>query len=215
MSKRPEFSPEVKTAAAQAVILGGQPVAEVARVYWVDEGTVGVWVNDYHRALKHQEPQRMNAGSHLSAKGRNGTVEFDGRAVTIHRTGFRARSSIGKGTKVIPVESVAAVQWKPAGGLVNGFIEFTVPGGREGRSQMGRQTLDAATNENAVIFTKKQMPEFEVVRQAVQQAQVAQSGPQQTPGSNLSGELANLAQLHAQGVLSDAEFGAAKRRLLG
>ena len=37
--------------------------------------------------------------------------------------------TIGKGEKRIPISSIKAVQWKPAGPLVNGFIQFTVPGG--------------------------------------------------------------------------------------
>jgi hypothetical protein len=70
----------------------------------------------------------------ISAKGHNGTVHFDGRFVTIERTGFLARASVGKGTKRIPITSIQAIQWKPPGMLVNGYIEFT----------LGRMPLDSS-----------------------------------------------------------------------
>jgi hypothetical protein len=58
----------------------------------------------------------------MQVKGHTGTVRFDGRMITILRTGFLARASVGKGEKQIPLSHVTAVQFKPAGPLVNGFI---------------------------------------------------------------------------------------------
>ena len=149
----------------------------------------------------------------ISAKGHNGTVEFDGQYVTIVRKGFLARASVGKGEKRIPLSSIAAVQWKPAGALVNGYIEFTIPGGRENRSRIGHATQDAAHNENAVVFTKSQMPAFQDLRTVIEDVQREQHEaatrphvPQQAQQVNLSQELANLAALHQQGVLTADEF---------
>src|SRR3954452_899493 len=116
----------------------------------------------------------MTNSTSFTAKGHNGTVTFNGDFVTIERTGFLARTSVGKGTKRIPVSSITAVQWKPAGGMVNGFISFTVGGGNEARSRFGSQTLDASRDENSVVVTKKQMPDFEQLRTAVEDA-IAQS----------------------------------------
>ncbi len=112
----------------------------------------------------------------LHAKGTNGTVTFDGTFVTIHRTGAFARSTVGKGTKSIPIAAIAAVQVKPAG-MTAGFIEFTVPGGSEGRSRFGRQSTDAAKNENAVLFHRGKTKKFEAIRAAVQQAMAAHHNP--------------------------------------
>lgn len=106
----------------------------------------------------------------ISAKGHNGTVHFDGRFVTIERSGFLARASVGKGEKRIPVRSIQAVQWKPPGALVNGYIEFTVGGGNENRSRFGAATTDAAKNENAVLVTRQQMNAFLALRDAVEDA---------------------------------------------
>jgi hypothetical protein len=69
------------------------------------------------------------------SQGQDSTVHFDCRFVTIERCGFLARAYVGKGEKRIPVSSIQAVQWEPPGALVNGYIEFTVLGGNETRSQ--------------------------------------------------------------------------------
>ena len=63
----------------------------------------------------------------MEVKGHNGTVSCDGVWVTISRRGTLARLTVGKGVKRIPVASIQAVQWKPAGVMVNGYIEFRVP----------------------------------------------------------------------------------------
>lgn len=154
-------------------------------------------------------------------KGVNGQVSFDGTFVTIYRKGFVARGTVGKGEKRIPLASITAVQWKPAA-MVNGFIQFTVPGGNEGRSTFGRQTTDATKDENSIVFNRSQMSTFAGLREAIESAIAARfesrddhrSAPE--PGTvSTADELTKLASLHAQGVLTAEEFSAAKARLLG
>lgn len=106
----------------------------------------------------------------MDAKGRNGTVTFDGSMVTITRSGLVARGTIGQGVKRIPLRSISAVQWKPASSLVYGFISFTIPGGNEVRSRNGRQTRDAAKDENSVTFKKSQMADMAALRDEVDRA---------------------------------------------
>lgn len=149
----------------------------------------------------------------ITAKGRNGTLHFDGQFVTIARSGFLARGTIGKGEKRIPVSSIAAVQWKPAGAMANGFIQLTLPGGNEKQSRFGHQTADAVTDENSVVFTRKQMPDFEVVRNALESA-IANRSASAAAAPDLTAQLAQLAALRDQGVLTDAEFDAKKTDLL-
>lgn len=150
------------------------------------------------------------------AKGHNGVVTFDGSFVSILRKGFLARASIGKGEKRIPIVSVSAVQWKPAGPLVNGYIEFSLGGGNEKQSRFGSATTDAGHNENAVIFTRKQMPEFEALRRDVESAIAARHSEAAAPAASpdLAGQIAQLAALRDQGILTDEEFAAKKSGLL-
>jgi hypothetical protein len=154
----------------------------------------------------------------VEVKGHNGTVVWDGTFVTIRRKGFLARATIGKGEKRIPVGSITAVQWKPAGALVNGFIQFTMGGGNEARSRFGAQTTDAAHDENSVIFVKAQMRAFGALRAEIEQAIAARHAPavQAAPTApDPLSHLRQLAELHAAGVLSDDEFNTKKAEILG
>lgn len=106
----------------------------------------------------------------VRAEGYGGQVDFDGTFVTISRRGFLARATTGKGEKRIPIGAITAVQWKPAGPLVNGFIQFTMAGATEVRSRAGRQTHRAGHDENSVLFTRKQMPAFDALRTEIEAA---------------------------------------------
>lgn len=154
----------------------------------------------------------------IVAAGVNGQVSFDGSWVTITRKGMLARATVGKGEKRIPISLIAAVQWKPPGPLVRGFIAFTVPGGNESRSRFGHQTTDAAKDENAVVISSGQKEEFEALRAAVEAAISAHHAPpvlsQVRASASVGDELAKLVALRDQGVLNGEEFDAAKARLL-
>jgi hypothetical protein len=90
--------------------------------------------------------------------------------VTITRKGFLARATSGKGKKRIPIHDLTAVHLKPAGSVVNGCIQFTIAGGSEERSRLGRQTTPAAENEHSVMFTRRQAAAFEALCDATEKA---------------------------------------------
>ncbi|EDY46094.2 DUF4429 domain-containing protein [Streptomyces sp. SPB074] len=152
----------------------------------------------------------------IEAVGVGGQVSFDGQYVTITRRGFLARATVGKGEKRIPLSQISAIQWKRPGPLVNGFIQFTVPGGVEARSSFGSQTSSASRDENSVTFDKKRIPEFEALREAVEGAIAAlrQPAPQAQPTLSPADELAKLGALLRDGLLTREEFDAQKARLL-
>ncbi|MFJ8448762.1 SHOCT domain-containing protein [[Kitasatospora] papulosa] len=92
------------------------------------------------------------------------------------------------------------------------------PRRNELRGKLGAQTSNAAKDENSVIFAKKQLPEFQKLRAELDAAIAAQHGAQETgpaPSASLADELAKLANLRDQGILSPTEFEQQKRRLLG
>ncbi len=152
----------------------------------------------------------------MEAAGVNGQLEFEGAWLTINRKGRMARMTIGKGTKRIPVASITSVQLKPAGMGVRGFIQFSFAGGNESRSRFGKQSVDAAKDENSVLFTKKQQPAFEELQAAVEEAiqgpHPATAVPQ---ASSTADEIGKLAALRDAGAISEEEFAAHKAKLLG
>lgn len=148
----------------------------------------------------------------ITATGVNGQVTFDGKFVTIARNGALARMTVGKGEKRIPVSSITAVQWKPPSRLVRGFIQFSVPGGNEGKSRAGRQTRDAAGDENSVLVDSRHAAEFETLRSAVEGAIGAPAAA--TSSGGVADELKKLSELRDGGILPEEEFAAQKARLL-
>jgi hypothetical protein len=104
----------------------------------------------------------------IEAKGKSGFVRFDGRMLTIAHTGFM--TPVGRHEKQIPLRHLSAVQFKNPGWFTNGFIQFTLSGGIERRSEWGSATFSAASDENSVVFTRAQSRAFEEVRDAVLEA---------------------------------------------
>jgi len=121
----------------------------------------------------------------ISARGHNGTVHFDGRFVSIDRTGFVARATVGRSEKRIPLRSIQAVQWKPPSSMIYGYIEFTIAGGIEFRGRNSLLTSEAAGNENAVIVRKSQTKAFEALRNAIESA-LAGSADSYSPNTGVS-----------------------------
>ena len=149
------------------------------------------------------------------AKGINGQVTVDGDWLTIHRKGL-GRLGHSKGDRRIPLAQITAVQMRPAGPLINGFLRVTIPGAPVARGGLG----NAEKDENAVIFRKSHQAEFDQVRAAIEAYIARQHAPRPSPSSasrpgGVAAELAQLAELHQAGVLTDGEFEAAKARALG
>lgn len=148
----------------------------------------------------------------IEANGKRASIAFDGQYVTITH---RRMSSVGKGTKRIPVSQITGVRWKNVGVMTAGFIQFTIPGAIEPRTARQSQTMAAVRDENAVVFSRSQQPQFEALKAAIEQAIAAHHHGGQQQASSLADELARLGQLQQSGVLSAAEFEAAKAKLLG
>jgi hypothetical protein len=118
-----------------------------------------------------------------------------------------------KGTKEIPFHSIVAVQFKESGALFSGYIQFTIPGGNESRGGL----LSATKDENTFMFAEKKNNALAIeiknyIDSAVRKLKTPQANSQTV---SLSDELQKLAGLKEQGILSDEEFQAAKKRLIG
>ncbi len=118
-----------------------------------------------------------------------------------------------KGTKTIPFTSITAIQFREAGRILSGFIQFTIPGGNESRGGL----FDATEDENTFMFADVDGGNYLAlqIKNYIETEVQKLRTPRSSITANLSDELQKLAQLNAQGVLSDTEFNAAKKRLLG
>jgi len=100
----------------------------------------------------------------VSAKGIGGQITLTGKRVIIKRQGLLAKAGHGyKGDKEIPLKNITAVQFKVPGSVTNGYIQFSILGGVEAKGG----AFDAASDENSVMFTKKQEGAFFEVKKYI------------------------------------------------
>lgn len=96
-----------------------------------------------------------------SADGVNGQATIYTNRIDITRKGFKAFMSHGfDGTKSIFLSKLSGLQFKEAGNLTNGFIQFIFSGSEENKNGI----FDATKDENTIMFDKKQQPAFEEIR---------------------------------------------------
>jgi hypothetical protein len=143
-------------------------------------------------------------------QGHGGSIELSATTLTIKRKGVLAFVTQGmKGDKEIPVSLLTALQFKPAGMFTNGYIQFSFQGGSEAKSGV----FQAASDENTVLFTKDQQARFEVLRSRLQPLIGRTSAP--AAQSSYLDDLERLAKLRSSGILTEEEFQAKKKQILG
>jgi hypothetical protein len=116
-----------------------------------------------------------------------------------------------KGTKTIPFRSITAIQFKKAG-FTSGYLQFTIPGGMESRGGL----FEAASDENTFMFgnSGNNNELASEIKNYIEMTNDQLRAPKPVASISLSDEIGKLAALRAQGLLSDEEFHAAKKRLI-
>lgn len=102
-----------------------------------------------------------------TAKGKNGSISFDGILITISRgpTGGGWGTMVNQGVqgdRYIVARHLTAVEFRDAG-RGSGFIAFDFPGKNPPRGGV----FDALGDENAVVFTTDQAKEFAAIRDEI------------------------------------------------
>ena len=147
-------------------------------------------------------------------KGVNGQLTIYEDRVIIERGGVLGFLTQGlAGAKTIPMDSIMSVQFKEGNMWTNGFIQFGIMGGKEARGGVFNATQDentvmikAATNDNAREI--KDYIEGIILNRSKNKETVIQ---QVSPAE----ELKKFKELLDMGVISQAEFDAKKKQILG
>ena len=136
------------------------------------------------------------------AEGANGQVELHESKIVIKRKGLLAKlGHMGKGDKEIPLSSITSIQFKDAGRLTNGYIQF----GQSGYSESDGGAFDAANDENSVMFKRKQQDDFEELRERINELREQSSGV--SSGSDDSDPaIEALREKYATGEISKEEY---------
>src|SRR5712691_6899148 len=143
------------------------------------------------------------------AEGTNGVVILFNDRIRIGRKGMGTFFTHGlKGDKEIQLSSISSIQFKQAGSMSVGYIQFGFHGGQESKGGV----FAAASDENTVMFKKSQQVAFEALRSA---AQGRLGKPLVGVAVSAADEIEKLSKLRDQGILTNEEFESKKRQLLG
>ncbi|HSY20106.1 MAG TPA: DUF4429 domain-containing protein [Candidatus Acidoferrales bacterium] len=142
------------------------------------------------------------------------TLELRGDTITIKKRGWaNALASGMNGARTIQVSTITAIQMKPAG-MMMGYIIFSYAGSKPFMGGMWEATQDP----DAFLFGKSLNGEVAEFKAQVEKKMRESKQPAPTPANNspgtLTDELRKLAEFKNQGILSQAEFDAAKKKLL-
>lgn len=138
-------------------------------------------------------------------------VTVDDHTVKIEPKGMLNYLSKGgsKGEKSIPLKSITAVQFKKPG-LTNGYIQFAYSGSSETKGG----TMSAAKDENSIMFTKKELAKAQELVDLVENKRHADT-PSSSPQLSVADELIKFKELLDAGILTQEEFDAKKKQMLG
>jgi hypothetical protein len=140
-------------------------------------------------------------------------VELEPTLVRIRRKGVMSFLTQGiKGDKEIFISSITSVQVKEPSYFMNGYIQFGFMGGHESK----RGIFDATNDENTVMFNQGQARDFTRLRSNLDRLRQELARPNApAPTSSPLDELEKLASLRQKGIITDEEFAAKKKQLLG
>ena len=143
------------------------------------------------------------------AKGVNGQLELLENKIKIKRKGLRSLMTQGlKGDKEIIIKQISSIQFKNAG-LTNGYIQFAFLGGKEAKGGI----VQAIQDENTIMFSKAQQSDFEEIKSLIEKRMAEPEG-KGTSRSEID-DLEKLAELKEKGIISEEEFNAKKKQILG
>lgn len=101
-----------------------------------------------------------------NAKGKNGSISFDGSIITINKAGGGLGAFLNQGIqgdRYIVAKAVTAVEFREAGRGTNGFIAFDFAGKNPPKGGI----FDAMADENAVVFATDQQGDFLQLRDEI------------------------------------------------
>lgn len=149
----------------------------------------------------------------IELDGVNGQLHLYENKVVITRKGALAKLTQGftKGDKSIYLSQISGIQIKPGTNLTNGYIQFTLSGGKEST----KGVLSATQDENTVMFKKKDNALVEQIRDEIERLKgLSGSSQKATVNLSIADEIRQFKQLFDDGIISEAEFNNKKQELL-
>jgi hypothetical protein len=149
----------------------------------------------------------------MKFEGKNGQIELYHDKIIIKRQGFIAVLTQGftKGDKTIYLNQITGIQLK-LGGLLVGYIQFTLPGGIESK----KGVFDAQKDENTVTFNPLLNQSATQLKGKIEGLmQKSRQSINQTVQVSSADEIKKFKQLLDEGIITKDEFDKKKKELLG
>ena len=149
----------------------------------------------------------------LENKYTGGTLNVYEDKIVIVRKGVRAFMTHGlKGDKTIFYSSITSIQFKK-GGIANGYIQFSIKGGNES----GGGLLAAERDENSFVVHRSMNNEAEQIVEFINKklSEVNRGGGTVVQALSSADELKKFKDLLDAGIITQEEFDAKKKQLLG
>lgn len=148
----------------------------------------------------------------LKAKGVNGQLELYPTKVIIKRKGAMGVLSHGfKGDKSILIKQISSIQFKQANPVFNGYIQFAFLGGVEAKGGL----FQAGKDENTVNFSVFHKDDFTAIKEKLEEMMEAAHADQGQSSNSSISDLEKLAELKEKGIITEEEFNAKKKQILG
>lgn len=138
------------------------------------------------------------------------TVEKD--IIRIKRKGLLSFATQGlKGEKSIPIRNITAIQIKKPG-FTTGYIQFSQHGMMESKGGV----FDSVSDENTIIFNKKDYEKALDLKEYIESVQDEQNNQSSLASeSSEADEILKFKELMESGVITQEEFEAKKKQILG
>jgi len=147
----------------------------------------------------------------LELKGVNGQIQLYEDRIIITRKGLMSKLALGlfKGEKTIYLNDITGIEFRLGSNLLNGYIQFTVPGGIESV----RGVVDGSSDENTVMFYKKENDTAIQLKETIEKLK-SKSKNQSNTTFSIADEIKKFKELLDEGVITKEEYLSMKKQLI-
>lgn len=142
----------------------------------------------------------------------NGKIGLFPHKIRIKK-GFTAlKDAKTKSDKEILINQISSIKFSNASNNKTGFIKFAFSGGDESKKGL----FQASHEENVLNFNQQQQMAFKQIKEMIEAQMIIQHNPiiDKKEKTNFY-EIEKLAELREKGIISEKEFEAKKRQILG
>ena len=146
----------------------------------------------------------------IRIEGASGSLDVYETKIVITSKGLSGFLTKGiSGSKEIPYSSITAIQYKEAGGFLNGYIQFTIRGGKESKGGL----FDATRDENSFVFIQANNEEMKKAKDFIQE-RIGNNNNGIVRQEGIATKISKLKDLEEKCIISSSEFQAAKKKIL-